>query len=404
MPLTWFLLLRRGYFEGLFIGFLITLIMSDSLEESMVFAAKIKPVYLLFLSFTLFTFRHKIVPRLNIFFAFIPFFLVASIALIWSETIGVGIQKTVSYILLYIVVPSFAFYFLNNSKDFLRHLNYVTIGVLSLSLIFYVIVPDIGASHGERLRGIFGNPNGLGLYIIVSFLFYQFTNWRFKRQFSPKEHWLILGLFFMATILSGSRNALLSILIFYVFIFTFKRFRYLGIILSVILIPVINYAAFNAVEIIQALSLQEFFRVETLVEGSGRLIAWQFAWEHIQDYFFVGRGISFDEYLMRSNAVHLARLGHEGGVHNTYLILWLNSGLIGLFSFISAMFYLFFKAFKFDVLAAPILLTVLFCISFEPWLAASLNPYTSVYLIVLTGLLATGLEYEKTEELDASDK
>lgn len=397
MPLTWLLLLRKGFFEALFFGFLVTLIMSDSLEPSMLFAAQMKPLYLFFLVLVLISNRRRINVNLGIFVSFIPYFIVAVIAIMWSQTVSVAIQKTLSYVLLCIAVPSYAYYLLDNKPQLYRNLNYLAGFILFLSVLFYLLNPEIGGSHGGRMRGVFGNPNGLGLYLIVTFLFYQLSIWKNPKCLNRQEKWFFIGLIFVCTIYSGSRNALISILAFYLFSFTYKRFKYLGVIISVIIIPLINYVAFNAVDIIQALSLGELFRVESLVEGSGRLIAWKFAWLHIQDNFFLGRGISFDEYLMRSNAPYLSRLGHEGGVHNTYLIIWLNTGIIGLICFFSATLYLFIKAFRKDVLAIPILITVLFSISFEPWLSASLNPYTSVYLIVLTGLL-----FHKSEILNES--
>ena len=47
---------------------------------------------------------------------------------------------------------------------------------------------------------------------------------------------------------------------------------------------------------------------------------------------------------------------------------------------------------------SSVLFTVLFSISFEPWLAASLNPYTIVFLITLTGILIPKSVFENSNE------
>jgi O-antigen ligase len=140
----------------------------------------------------------------------------------------------------------------------------------------------------------------------------------------------------------------------------------------------------NYGQIITALGLENFFRLETLQEGSGRLVAWDFAWQNVQKSFFIGKGFAYDEFLMRSNSRYLTRLGHEGGVHNTYLILWLNTGFIGLLLFLRGFLLLFIRASKFSSDALPIMFVIMFSIMFEPWLAASLNPFTIIFLTVAT--------------------
>jgi len=402
-PFTWYLWLRKENYEELFIGFIVTLILSDSLEPALIFAGNLKTIYILFLGLLVVSNRSIIGVKFQIFASFLPYLLVALLCLIWSPSMLPGIQKTVSYGLLLFIGPTLANYLYGTRKTFLKSFNYLIGSILLLSLILYFILPEVGSSHGFRMRGIFGNPNGLGLFIIVSFLFYQFTMWQRPSLLSRYERYGLLTLLGLATLYSGSRNALLSILLFYVFEFAFKNFKYLGMIVSIFIVIALNFVTANAVEIIHALSLEEFFRVETLAEGSGRLIAWRFAWENIQESFYLGRGIGFDEYLMRSNAFYLSKLGHEGGVHNTYLIIWLNTGIIGLLLFLGSLIYLFIKASANSLFAFPFLFTVLFSISFEPWLAASLNPYTIVFLITLTGILIPKSVFEiSNEEMELS--
>jgi O-antigen ligase len=134
--------------------------------------------------------------------------------------------------------------------------------------------------------------------------------------------------------------------------------------------------------------LGEYFRVETLKTGSGRNIAWGFAWLHIQDNFFLGRGFAYDEVLFAKHAEELSMLGHQGNVHNSYLTVWLNTGIIGLFFFLRGFLLAFLMGAKKSKLAIPIMFTVLFSINYESWLSASLNPFTIQLLIILSIIMS----------------
>ncbi|MBK6833912.1 MAG: hypothetical protein IPG89_06405 [Bacteroidetes bacterium] len=49
--------------------------------------------------------------------------------------------------------------------------------------------------------------------------------------------------------------------------------------------------------IVYSLGMDQYFRVETLKDGSGRLVAWNFAFEQIEKNFFLGRGFNYTEYI-----------------------------------------------------------------------------------------------------------
>jgi hypothetical protein len=84
----------------------------------------------------------------------------------------------------------------------------------------------------------------------------------------------------------------------------------------------------NLTDILSALGLAKALRADTLESGSGRLVAWAFAWKHINSSFqnfLYGGAFGFDEMLFAWNAKMLISLGHVGGVHNSFLALWLNT-------------------------------------------------------------------------------
>jgi O-antigen ligase len=92
----------------------------------------------------------------------------------------------------------------------------------------------------------------------------------------------------------------------------------------------------------------------------------------------------------------------EGGVHNSYLILWLNTGLIGVIVYFRSFFLSFFKANKNTKLAFPIMFSVMFSINFEPWLMSSLNPFTIGFLLILT--LMTEDIFQNAPSINESDE
>lgn len=136
-------------------------------------------------------------------------------------------------------------------------------------------------------------------------------------------------------------------------------------------------------EIIRYLNLDNFLRVGSLATGSGRLVAWSFGWQHVQEHFWFGRGFSFTSYLYHMYQGHLAILGNQGNAHNSYLTIWLNTGLIGLITFVAGWFTYFKRAARNNYIAYPLMFVILFSSFIESWLSASLNPYTLQLLMML---------------------
>ncbi len=417
LPLTLLLLkLKNKYFE-IFLGFFFILILSDNLIEEftfpirvwgpLVWAKSIKNIYIVMLAAFFYMDRHKFKPFNRIFVKFIPFFFVAIIALMYSQTIATSAQKTLSYILLFITVPNYVtLIYREKGALFFKELVYFVVTIIAGGYLLLIFDYEYAFSHGDRLRGVFGNPNGLGVFLILTFALFLIVHKHYDKLFSKWEVRLIYAIFLFAAIKCGSRNAILCIAMFVGFSRFFKMSPFIGFIVFVAAAMLAEIITNNFIEIIIFLGLEEFFRLETLERGSGRYIAWAFAWENIQHQFFLGRGIAYDEHLMRSNYFFLSRLGHQGGVHNTYLILWLNTGLIGLLAYFRSFFLLFLKGAKNSRYAIPAMIVIMFSVMFEPWLAASLNPFTILFLIIITLLseeefIPAVVEEEEEEETTA---
>lgn len=79
--------------------------------------------------------------------------------------------------------------------------------------------------------------------------------------------------------------------------------------------------------------------------------------------------------------------------HNSYLTFWLDTGLVGLISFMIGLMFTFIKAAQKSTLAIPILYSILFSNYYESWLTASLNPFTIQLLFILTIIYIYDLKF-----------
>lgn len=383
--LTLLLFWRRQMYFEILLGFLFILILSDSLQSETDFAKVFKNLYIVLLTAIAILDRRHFTAYNSIFKYFLPFIAVAIVSLAFSPDMFVGAQKTLSYLLLVFVVPQFLIKSLAD-KGPVAVKDIIFFGVLLIITGYLLRFVDYGLafSHHGRFRSVFGNPNGLGIFSILLFGLAVLGREYFKGLFSKADlRWIFIPVV-LALFLSGSRTALIGVLIFFVLTRFYRLSPFAGFLVFLALAFSAELIISNLVNIVEALGLSDFFRVKTLDDGSGRYIAWNFAWQAIQDNFWLGRGFAYDEWLMAKNQDYLNTLGHQGGVHNTYLILWLNTGIVGLALFFRGVFLLFIRASKNVRLAFPFLWMVLFSAMLEPWLAASLNPFTILLLFSVT--------------------
>jgi hypothetical protein len=406
IPATILIFKRKNLYLEMLIGFWLILILSDNLTNTFNFAKQFKNIYIVLLAIILLINHRELLSVNNIWKRFIPFFFVAIIALYDSESFAVSVQKTISYILIFLVVPNYLINIYKEDGDqAFKKIIYFSAIIVLVSLLLKYVNLDMAISHGGRYRGIFGNPNGLAIFCLVSFLFtFLIDNIR-PGLFYKRERLLIYGMFLLAIYLSGSRNVAVAVTLFFTFARLFKISPFLGTVVFIITLFLYELIGSNYILIIKSLGLEDFFRLKTLEAGGGRYIAWNFAWNNVQHNLFLGKGFAFDEYLMRKNYAWLSMQGHEGGVHNSYLILWLNTGIIGVIVYFRSFFLSFIKGNKNTKLAYPVMFAVMFSITFEPWLMSSLNPYTIGFLLILTVLtedifyeLPPNLELEPNEE------
>jgi O-antigen ligase len=259
-----------------------------------------------------------------------------------------------------------------------------------------VVYPSFVVFIGGRFSSLLGNPNGLGIY---SFLFFVMVSLIFefhRNLFSLKEKTIVYGIIIISIVLSGSRGGLFAVLLFLFTSFFFGKSKLLGFVIMASIFIFYQLILLNIEQIATALGLEAFLRIDTLKTGSGRLLAQKFALDQIQKNFWEGKGFGYGEYLMKTNVKSFLSTEHQGNIHNSYLTIWLDTGLVGLIAFCYGWISNFIRAAKHSFLVWALLFGVLLSTSVESWLSASLNPFTIQLIIILS--LASQIAFYKEND------
>ncbi len=297
--------------------------------------------------------------------------------------------------------------FRDRGAMFLKDFIFTITLILIVGLLLIVVNSNFVYLAG-RFCGIFGNPNGLGLFSALMLMLTVCTTIKFPDLFTKNELILVYSIIAISAILTGSRNTLMCIIIFLLFTKFYKISYWYGFMAVIIAVLLYQVVFANLPTILEALGLSKALRADNLESGSGRIVAWIFALDKLNSnlyLFLFGGGFSFDEYLYMINRHALSALGHQGGVHNTFLALWLNTGIIGLVLWLVAFIRTIFKAVAVSYTALPFMYAVLFTAFFEAWLMGSLNPFHITMLLILAVTITDKKdfagEYSKTEVLNS---
>lgn len=388
VPLTMFLMYKKGMIEELLIGYFFILILSDSLEESLIFAKSVKNIYISVLAVFFFFDTKNFQPLNKLYKLYIPFFIFALFTIsfsIFEPFFFTGLQKTISFAISLMIIPNFITKLYREGGElFFKRIVFFAVTILIIGFILKYAAHDFAYLENGRYRGFLGSPNGLGIYSVLTFIVFFVINSFFPSLFTKQERIILIGSILLSIFFSGSRNSVFAILIFYFFQRFFSLSPFLGFIIFLLTLFVSELISINLSSILNSIGLGEFFRTKTLEEGSGRYIAWNFAWVHIQQNFFMGKGFAYNEFYMRQNYGLLSDLGHQGGIHNSFLTFWMDQGLIGLLIYLRSYILMFMKAAKQTKFSYPILFTISFTAIFESWLVGSLSPFAFLGILIFT--------------------
>lgn len=400
----------KRYFEMLIVA-IWTLMLADyvpvegALYDDLQFAKDLKPLVPLFLFLFFMRDREAFKPYPKVFLYFLPFMVIATLGLTDSVNITVGIQKTVSFVLIYLTVPLYVTYLHRNyGERFWKALITFIIGMLSIGIVLRFAAPDIAMKVG-RFKGVLGNPNGLAVYLNLTFIMWVVARKFGLVTFTKKENIYIISVLLISLFWTGSRNGMMSMFLFYVMYRLIQINWFLALVALASILTFSDQLFYVFVGVVEFFGMQDYFRIDSIEEGSGRIIAWIFIWEKIQYYYFIGGGFGHDENIIRPSYKMLSYMGHSGGVHNSYLSMWMDAGIIGLLAYFGAIIAIITKTMKKNYVILAFISSIAFNIYFESWLVASLNPFTIIYLILITLFLGnfTGEDYVEQELIPANE-
>ncbi len=398
IPLTMVLMYKKGLIEELLIGYVFILILSDNLDTTFEFAKNAKNIYVSLLAVFYFFNLEKFKPVNDLYKIFIPFFIFSCFTMLTS--VGepfflTSLQKTISFALSFIVVPGYILRLYREQGILIfRNIIFFVLTTLLIGFVLKYMAPSLALIESGRYRGVMGNPNGIGIYCVLTYIFFFIINKFYPDMFSKNVQIVFLLAVFLSIYFSSSRNSIIAILIFLIFQRFFYLSPFLGFIIFLVIAIVANIVSTNLTQILESLNLSTLFRARTLEDGSGRYIAWEFAWKQIQKNFFVGKGFAYNEYYMRKNYHLLQRMGHQGGIHNSFLTFWMDQGLVGLLIYLRSFLLMFIKGAKKTNYAFPIMFAISFTAIFESWLVGSLSVFAffsvCIFTVITSGEILPG--------------
>ncbi len=380
------LMKQKGFYKELILGFLFILVMSDNRQPSAYYAANVKNIYVVLLALFYFFDRKNFSFKNTYFIPFIFFFVAGAVSLTQAPAVNMSnsFQKTLSYILLLMVMPAYFIKSLNMYKEsFLKDIFYFYSYILLVGILFIAVFPGSVFLVG-RFSGLYGNPNGIGIACTLFFLLIMMIRIKFPNLLSKNDLRMAYSLIAISVLLAVSRNTMMSILIYLLFARFYRMSFLAGFTILIVVAIAYQIVESNLVEIVKGLGLGDYLRADNIKDGSGRGLAWAVAWKTIQQQYMIGKGFAFDEWFFYENRHWLSARGHQGGVHNSWLALWLNTGIIGLICYAIGFFRTFIKAISKTRTAFAIMFAVIFSATFEAWLMGSLNPFHIMFILLMT--------------------
>jgi len=250
-----------------------------------------------------------------------------------------------------------------------------------------------------RFAGIFGNPNGLG---VTSAILLPLSLWQFletKKKFALFLFILILlALFFSAA--RGSLNATAVALGYFIYARS-KKYRPSVFFFSMSFILIFIWI----VQIFIKEAFMHYIRSESIPILGGRLEIWPIALNLIIDKPIFGYGFGVEDKLIGLKKIIL--LQHAGTyVHNSYLGMLLQLGLLGFIIFFIPLFILLFKelfsreqnetvaTLRYALRAS--LIAGLICCFYESWIYSVGNAQAFPFWIII--MLLTFYQYRDKEK------
>ena len=320
-------------------GFIIYLLNTIllSIEQTFVLGYNIFLILMVCFSFSvLINFKQIKIVLLQKSFRFL-FFLTLINIIYWFVFHDFNDIKSLQYLLArtmqFAIIPFAIFFNYNYFKiDFLNHLVYVILFVVIIGFIFDPFIFE------GRYSGLVWNPNILASLTCLGFAT-LFLSPNKMTRFDP----VILLIFMLIALSTGSRSVLLAIGLAFLFKYGFSYRNILYAFISIVIyFVVLNFDVNTSINRFDAQSLL-----------NDRVLQYQYAYETFLQRPFFGFGL--DKYAYINQEIVPSYLsGHIISAHNAYLAIIVQYGIFFGLTFLGIVFYKILEIFKNINLSDPI--------------------------------------------------
>jgi hypothetical protein len=358
------------------LAFLLVFIMSDQLIPQLQFFRPLRFVLIAFIGIL----SLQLTRKSSVIIACLPFTLWAAfISYFESPNLTQSLPRAFGfYAMSFCIFNYLRQSFKKNEQLFSEYLLKFLIFILGLSLL---LIPLSSYPFLDgRFRGVFGNPNAIGLFCILSYPLIDLLKSRgFKPQFKYEKGFQALTL--ICILLTRSRTALACLIIYELFKFTQKKTSYFVISLMALVILSLTYTSIDYQALIKDLNLEKTIRLDTLEDASGRKEVWEVAKEEIKKQPWTGKGMLYDGIFINDFKERHHLIGrHWSGIWSSYYSTLLNVGYIGMAFLFFYWFQLYQACYK-KKIATAYLIMVFFSGITESWFMASMNAFTPFFLL-----------------------
>ena len=296
-------------------------------------------------------FRHRLIKIDK--HVLLPFFLFALwvlFSVVWSRYVSILQFMHISIIIMPIVL-SILIILLGITSEELKNVNkYSVIGgvVVAIYLLFFGESYTDGTNATRFVIAMntnngYGDPNFLALLLIYP-IFILLV--KAEKKLSSVIDYALVILFLYVLFLLGSRGTIISIFITIILKSIIER-RYKELLLIILGIASLGWYVYDSFYEIIGKRFDVDFILET--GGAGRTDIWKVAWEMIKDNFIAGVGI-YNSSNIYDYYSSIAGIGGSRGygriMHNLYIEILVELGLVGFVLYFSIIVEVFVKKIK----------------------------------------------------------
>lgn len=256
----------------------------------------------------------------------------------------ISFQRSLSLLLLYLAVFWVGWHYADiRGENAIVRILLIAAATIYVASAIYSSFPEAWQKDG-RFRGIMPNPNAIGLItsVYLPLLFWYFIKTKSLIIF------IIFGLAIAALLFSGSRNGFISIVIGMTFLISrlaMQKSPAHSLILA-LFIFISSFIIFSFTDIPNILFnripvLERLVSTEAINYSSGRIESWASVIQQIGERPLFGYGFGMDaigEYVINR------RYSQDIGVHNSYLSITYQLGIIGLMMFVVPIVFLLVRS------------------------------------------------------------